>query len=604
MRRTTVCLSLILLISLFSALSSAAVPPTAEEARAFVEEAEANLYDIWLRASHAAWVQNTYIIHDTQILAAEAQKEALAATVDYAKQAARFDGLDLPEDVARKLKLLKLGTSLPVPADPAEQKEVTDLQVAMESTYGKGQYCRPGEDDNAECLDITKMERILAENRNPKELLELWQGWRKISVPMRPQYQRFVELANKGAGELGYEDLGAMWRSNYDMSPEDFSAELDRLWQQLRPLYLQLHAHVRARLSEKYGADIVPPEGSLPAHLLGNLWAQSWIYTYPLVAPPTDDPGFDLTEILQSKDLDEKEMVRYGERFFTSLGLDPLPDTFWERSLFTKPRDRDVVCHASAWDVDSKEDLRIKMCIQVNDEDFRTIHHELGHNFYQRAYNQQPFFFQGSANDGFHEALGDTISLSVTPEYLQQIDLLDTVPSAEGDLGLLMKKALDKIAFFPFALVVDKWRWMVFAGEIQPEDYNKAWWELRQEYQGVVPPVERTEEDFDPGAKFHIPGHVPYTRYFLAHVLQFQFHRALCREAGWEGPLHRCSIYDNKQAGEKLKKMMAMGQSRPWPEALEALTGEKRMDATAIVDYFAPLLDWLKEQNKGRSIGF
>jgi peptidyl-dipeptidase A len=595
---------LTLLLSAFTALPAPAAPPTAEEARAFVEEAEANLYDIWLKASHTAWVQNTYINYDTQILAAEAQQEALAATMDYAKQATRFDGLDLPEDVARKLKLLKLGTSLPVPADPAEQKEVTELQVDMESTYGKGVHCRQGEGGEEECLDITKMERILAESRDPAELLDLWTGWRKISVPMRPQYERFVELANKGAGDLGYDDLGAMWRSNYDMSPQDFSAELDRLWKQLRPLYLQLHAHVRARLAEKYGADFVPADGPLPAHLLGNMWAQSWIYTYPLVAPPAGDPGFDLTEILQSKGLDEKEMVRYGERFFTSLGLDPLPDTFWERSLFTKPRDRDVVCHASAWDVDNKEDLRIKMCIQINDEDFRTIHHELGHNFYQRAYNQQPFFLQGSANDGFHEALGDTISLSVTPEYLQQIDLLDQVPSAEGDLGLLMKKALDKIAFFPFALVVDKWRWMVFAGEIQPEDYNKAWWELRQEYQGIVPPVERTEEDFDPGAKFHIPGHVPYTRYFLAHVLQFQFHRALCREAGWEGPLHRCSIYNNKQAGEKLKKMMAMGQSRPWPEALEAVTGEKRMDATAIVDYFAPLLEWLKEQNKDRPVGF
>ena len=604
MHRTIVCLMLTLLLSSFTALPAPAAPPTAEEARAFVEEAEASLYDIWRKASHTAWVQNTYINYDTQLLAAEAQKEALAATMDYAKQATRFDGLDLPEDVARKLKLLKLGASLPVPADPAEQKEVTELQVAMESTYGKGQYCRQDEGDEEECLDITKMERILAESRDPAELLDLWHGWRKMSVPMRPQYERFVELANKGAGELGYGDLGAMWRSNYDMSPQDFSAELDRLWQQLRPLYLQLHVHVRARLAEKYGADVVPADGPLPAHLLGNMWAQSWINIYPLVAPPAGDPGFDLTEILQSKGLDEKEMVRYGERFFTSLGLDPLPDTFWERSLFTKPRDRDVVCHASAWDVDSKEDLRIKMCIQINDEDFRTIHHELGHNFYQRAYNQQPFFFQGSANDGFHEALGDTISLSVTPEYLKQIDLLDQVPSAEGDLGLLMKKALDKIAFFPFALVVDKWRWMVFAGEIQPEDYNKAWWELRREYQGIVPPVERTEEDFDPGAKFHIPGHVPYTRYFLAHVLQFQFHRALCRQAGWEGPLHRCSIYNNKKAGEKLKKLMAMGQSRPWPEALEALTGEKRMDATAIVDYFAPLLEWLEEQNKGRPVGF
>jgi len=606
LRRTTLCLFLISLLLLFSVHPAVAEDkPTVEQACAFVEEAEARLYELNVRQAHAEWVQNTYISYDTEILAAEAQKNTLAATVDYAKRAARFDGLELPEDLARKLKLLKLSTSLPVPSDPAEQKEVTELQISMEGTYGKGQYCRQRLGaEGEECLDITRMERILASSRDPQELLDLWQGWRKISVPMRPQYQRFAELADKGARELGYADLGAMWRSNYDMSPEDFAAELDRLWQQLRPLYLELYTHVRAKLSEKYGPDLVPPDGPLPAHLLGNMWAQSWLNIYPLVAPPAADPGYDLTEILQSRNFDAIEMAKSGERFFTSLGFDPLPETFWERSLFTKPRDRDVVCHASAWDVDEENDLRIKMCIQINDEDFSTVHHELGHNFYQRAYNRQPYLFRGSANDGFHEALGDTISLSVTPEYLQQIGLLDNVPGADADLGLLMKMALDKLAFFPFALVVDKWRWQVYSGEISPQDYNQGWWKLRTEYQGVVPPVERTEADFDPGAKFHIPGHYPYSRYFLAHVLQFQFHRALCRDIGWTGPLHRCSIYNNKQAGEKLRKMMAMGQSRPWPEALEALTGEKRMDATAIVDYFAPLLEWLKEQNKGRPVGF
>ena len=379
---------------------------------------------------------------------------------------------------------------------------------------------------------------------------------------------------------------------------------MDRLWQQLKPLYDALHAHVRASLARHYGKEVVPEEGFIPAHLLGNMWAQSWANIYPLVAPKGGDPGFDLTKILRARKVDKREMVRYGERFFTSLGFDPLPETFWKRSLFEKPADREVVCHASAWDIDAENDLRIKMCIDITEEDFSTIHHELGHNIYQRAYLHQPPLYRGSANDGFHEGIGDTIALSITPEYLQKIGLLDRVPPPSADLGLLMRMALDKIAFLPFGLLIDQWRWQVFSGKVPPQEYNKAWWELRKKYQGVTAPVERSEEDFDPGAKYHVPASVPYTRYFLATILQFQFHRALCRQAGHQGPLHRCSIYDNKEVGAKLKKMLEMGLSRPWPEALKELTGEDKMDATAILDYFAPLKEWLDQQNQGRKVGF
>ncbi len=214
------------------------------------------------------------------------------------------------------------------------------------------------------------------------------------------------------------------------------------------------------------------------------MWAQGWTNIYPLVAPPNADPGYDLTQILKSKQIDPVSMVHYGERFFMSLGFAALPQTFWERSLFTKPRDREVVCHASAWDVDYVEDLRIKMCIEQKAEDFTTIHHELGHNFYQRAYDQQPPLFRNSANDGFHEAIGDTIALSVTPEYLKQIGLLETVPPASADIGLLLNRALDKVAFLPFGLLIDKWRWEVFSGQVTPENYNKAWWELRRKISG------------------------------------------------------------------------------------------------------------------------
>jgi peptidyl-dipeptidase A len=388
------------------------------------------------------------------------------------------------------------------------------------------------------------------------------------------------------------------------MAPDDFARELDRLWEQVRPLYVSLHAYVRARLREKYGASVVPASGPIPAHLLGNIWAQDWSNIYKLVAPQGADPGYDLTQILQSRGTKPLDMVHYGENFFKSLGFAPLPETFWERSLFVKPRDREVVCHASAWDVDNVDDLRVKVCLDVTAEDFSTIHHELGHNFYQRAYNKQPFLFRDSANDGFHEAIGDTIALSITPEYLVKLGFISKAPDTSKDIGLLLNKALEKIAFLPFGLLIDQWRWKVFSGEIPPEKYNEAWWALRLKYQGIAPPVARSEKDFDPGAKYHVAADVPYTRYFLADILQFQFHRALSHTAGCTGPLNRCSIYGNQAAGKKLNAMLEMGASRPWQDALFELTGQRQMDATAIRDYFAPLQKWLDEQNRGKPVGW
>ncbi len=575
-------------------------PATASEAREFIEEAEARLLDLWIDLGRAQWVQSTYITQDTEIMAAKAYERVIAANMELAKRATRFDRLELPAELRRKLDLLKVALVLPAPDNAAERGELTQIAAALESEYGKGKYCPEG----GECRDLGELSRTLAESRDPAELLEAWVGWRTISPPMRTQYRRFVELGNQGARELGFKDLGAMWRSKYDMPPDEFTAELDRLWGQVRPLYESLHCYVRARLLETYGPEVVSADGPLPAHLLGNMWAQTWSNVYPLVAPAEADPGFDLTERLVAKGVDEREMVRYGERFFTSLGFEPLPETFWERSLFTKPRDREVVCHASAWDINQVDDVRIKMCIEITGEEFSVIHHELGHNFYQRAYSVQPPLFRESANDGFHEGVGDTVALSVTPDYLVAVGLLDAAPDATKDLGVLLRMALDKIAFLPFGLLVDQWRWQVFSGEIPPEGYNAGWWELRERYQGVAAPVARSEADFDPGAKYHVPANTPYTRYFLAHILQFQFHRGLCELAGFEGPLHRCSIYNNREAGARLQQMLEMGASRPWPEALEAVTGQREMDATAILDYFAPLKEWLDEQNEGQVCGW
>ena len=568
---------------------------TIAEGEKFIFETEKRLFDLNIKYARADWIKSTFITDDSEALSAEANKELIAATTELAEQARQYDGLDLSSETQRKMKLLKLSLTLPAPKNPAERDELTKIAASMESDYGKGKYCPDGE--TGKCLSIGELEEIMGNSRDPEELKKIWLGWHQVSPPYRKDYVRFVELSNKGAQELGFKDTGALWRSKYDMDPEAFASEMERLWQQVKPLYESLYTYTRRKLSEKYGPAIVAEDKPIPAHLLGNMWAQSWANIYPLLTTGSGDRGYDLTQILKARNTDAKQMVRYGESFFTSVGFDPLPKTFWDRSMFSKPQDRDVVCHASAWHIDFEKDVRLKMCVQINEEDFTVVHHELGHNYYQLAYAAQPFLFRDSANDAFHEAIGDTIALSVTPPYLKQIGLIDSVPDESSDLGFLLNRALDKVAFLPFGYLVDQWRWKVFSGEISPNDYNKAWWQLREKYQGIAPPVPRSEQDFDPGAKYHVPANTPYARYFLASILQFQFHRALCRQSGFSGPLHQCSIYGNKTAGEKLKAMLEMGLSRPWPEALKAMTGEDKMDATAILDYFAPLKSWLDEQN-------
>jgi peptidyl-dipeptidase A len=576
--------------------------PTVEDATRFVNDAETRLAEMNVEAQRASWVAENFITYDTQIISAKANEKQIALGVDLAKQAARFDNVpSLPYDIRRKLDLIKLALTTPGPSDPARTAEMARIAAEMDALYGAGKY----KDRDGKTVDINETTRIMRTSRDPQQLLEAWAGWHTIARPMKQDYSRFVELTNEGARELGYKDAGAMWRKKYDMPPDAFAGEMDRLWGQVKPLYDSLHCYVRWNLTKQYGEKVVPPGKPIPAHLLGNIWAQEWGNIYDIVEPKGTSRGFDLTEILKAKkDLDAVGMAKMGEHFFTSLGFAPLPQTFWERSLFVKPQDRDVVCHASAWDVDDKDDLRVKMCIEKTADDFTTIHHELGHNFYQRAYNTQPYLYKNSANDGFHEAVGDTIALSVTPAYLVKIGLLDKEPPASSDIPLLLRDALDKVAFLPFGIMIDKWRWKVFSGEIKPKDYNDAWWDLRLQYQGIAPALPRGESEFDAGAKYHIAANVPYARYFLARILQFQFHRALCQAAGQTGPLNRCSIYDNKEAGARLNKMLAMGQSRPWPEALEALSGQKKMDATAMLDYFAPLKLWLDQQNKGQTCGW
>jgi peptidyl-dipeptidase A len=577
----------------------------AAEAREFLRPVEADLLKLWVAREHAGWVKSTFITDDTELLSAAADEAVMEATARYSALAiCRFGAYlkELPADLRRKIDLLRLSISLPAPKDAARRTELARIGSLLEGMYGKGKYCPPRL--KGACLNLEELSELLAKKRDYDQLLDAWQGWHSISPPMREQYARLVEYGNEGARELGFKDLGELWRSRYDMSAQDFEAELGRLWSQVKPLYEDLHCYARGKLQQKYGKDKVPSEGPIPAHLFGNMWSQSWENLFDLLAPAAGKKaaGLDVDKALVAKKVDAKGMVRYGEGFFSSLGFAKLPKTFWERSLFVMPKDREVVCHASAWDVDWVEDIRIKMCIKVGEEDFTTIHHELGHNYYQRAYKGLDPLFRDSANDGFHEALGDTIALSVTPSYLKTIGLLKEAKA--DDTSALLKRALEKVAFLPFGLLIDKWRWDVFAGKTKPAEYNRHWWELREKLQGVKAPVARTEKDFDPGAKYHIPANVPYTRYFLAALLQFQFHRALCKLSGHKGPLHTCSIYGNKEAGRRIEAMMAMGQSKPWPEALKAVTGEERMDASAMLEYFKPLQEWLKEQNKGKVCKF
>ena len=574
------------------------------DADSFVADAEKQLAADSVLNARAQWVNATYITDDTDAIAAEFNARSTELGVRLAKEAARFDGSrNLAPDTRRKLDLLKLGLVLPAPDAPGAADELSAISTRLQSTYGKGRGTLKGKE-----IGGSDIEAAMGTDRNPAELKEMWASWHdNVGKPMKADYARLVEIANKGAVELGYKDVGAMWRSGYDMPPEDFARLMDKLWAQVRPLYEQLHCYTRAKLSARYGASVQKPTGPIRADLLGNMWAQEWGNIYDIVAPKgVGEIGYDIGELLRAQNYDPVRMVKTGEGFYTSLGFAPLPETFWQRSQIVKPADREVICHASAWDIDNLDDLRIKMCTKVVSDDFVTVHHELGHNFYQRAYNKQPHLYKNGANDGFHEAIGDFIALSITPEYLVQIGLLDKskVPSEDKDTGLLLRQAMDKVAFLPFGLLMDKWRWGVFNGSIKPKDYNAAWTALRLQYQGIEPPVERPEDAFDPGAKFHIPGNTPYARYFLARILQFQFYKAACDMAGWKGPLHRCSFYGNKEVGAKLNTMLAMGQSKPWPEALEAFTGSREMDAGPMLAYFAPLMAWLQEQNKDRKCGW
>ncbi|MCY7354109.1 MAG: M2 family metallopeptidase [Lysobacter sp.] len=609
-------------------------PPADETADQFIARVNAELKAMYPDLTAAQWVSSTYITDDTELLSAKSNERYLTQLKSWIEQAKRFEGKQMSPDTARAITLLKLGTSMPPPKDPVKLAELTKLATKMEGMYGSGSYCKT-EGDAKSCRDIGELEDVLRSSRDYDEQLDAWQGWHTISVPMRKDYQRFAELVNEGAKDLGYADTGEMWRSGYDMTPAEIAAETDRLWGQVKPLYEQLHCYTRTKLQAKYGADKGAVNGMLPAHLMGNLWQQDWGNLWDVLEPYAGAGSLDITSTLEQQyqrefalqlskldnslplaeerieaqrtaQLDSaKKMTERAQDFYTSLGMSKLPDSYWQNTQFIKPRDRDVVCHASAWDMNLEGDVRTKMCIKPNEEDFTTIYHELGHVYYYMAYNNLPPLFQTGAHDGFHEAIGDTIVLSMTPQYLQSIGLVgEQQVSNEALINSQMRMALAKVSFLPFGLMIDRWRWGVFDGSITPGNYNTAWWDLKAKYQGVAPATKRGEEFFDPGAKYHVPGNTPYTRYFLSHVLQFQFYKALCDAAGYKGPLYACSFYGNKVAGQKFQAMLAKGASQPWQKTMKEITGGEKMDAAAVLEYFAPLQTWLKQQNEGQTCGW
>ena len=578
---------------------------TSEDLEIFLESVEQENLIEGPTVSSASWISSNFITYDSQKVIADYSKRYTLKALETSRKASSFNELSTTSSNRRQLELLKGSFVMPPPFNDDLAGELSDISTKLEAMYGSGKHCY----EDGLCLDLEAFENIIDSSRDSNELLKAWTGWHEIGKPMKPMYLRMVDIGNQGSQDLGFDGLSDLWFSKYDMPAEEFLAETDRVWDEVKPLYEALHCHVRSKLNEEYGDDVVPIDGPLPVHVLGNMWGQSWSNIYDLVYEKDESKfSVDVTQIIEERKINEQEMVKYAEDFFLSMGFKPLPKTFGERSLFVKPQDRSVVCHASAWNLDTaNNDLRIKMCIEKNEEDFITIHHELGHIFYYQAYNHLPTLFQGGANDGFHEAFGDLLTLSITPDYLNKIGFISIKEASDAKkdpIGLLMKQALEGVVVIPWALTLDKWRSGVFNGEIKESNLNSSWWSMRESYQGITSPVYRSEEYFDPGAKYHIPANTPYTRYYLARIMQYQFHEALCNAMNFNGPLHECSIYGNEVAGEKIISTMAMGQSQPWQDAFENITGSRSLSGSSVMNYYKPLKEWLDKQNENRMCGW
>lgn len=574
-------------------------PPPASSLAPFLIKAESDLDAASQESNRADWVHATNITPDTAWLSSLARERLATLSLRLARQAANFDRASASPVERRKIDLLRRLTSVPPPADADAATRLAGLQTSLSGQYATGSFLYKGRPTS-----LGEAEVLLAKTRNPEEARLLWEGWRDSAKALKPDYIAMAALANQGARELGYADMGELWRSGYDRSPAEVETEIDAEWNQLKPIYTALHCFMRKKLSERYGATVQPRTGPIRAHLLGNMWGQNWGNLFDVTKPEKLDQP-DIDDSLQKAGYTPLRMVKTAEAFYSSLGFESLPASFWTSSQFVKPADRKVDCNPSAWTIDNRTDVRLKMCIRVTRSQFVTVYHELGHNFYNLAYTDQPYLFRKGADDGFHEGIGDFIALSATaPAYYRAIGIVPADAPDIDDVSVLLQQALDKVPLLPFAIALDKWRWGVLAGRISPGEFNSSWWKLVAEYQGMIPPRPRPKDGFDAGAKYHVAENVPYISYLKARFYQYQFHEAACRIAKWKGPLHRCSIYGNKEVGEKLRQMLALGGSRPNSEALALFTGSSEPDPGAMLEYFRPLKTWLDKQNVGERCGW
>ena len=590
------------LLSLCFASPAVAHLSSDAEALAFLTRAEQEIAQADEANQRARWVNQTYLTEDTTWLSARANESFTALQMRLSREAAAFKGPKLAPTTLRRLSLLTLAIRSPSPPDAGEGREWADVQAGLVSDYNR-HYVADGE---RRLGSYGEVRRAMETTDDPAALQQLWVKWHAVGQGLEPAYQRFVELSRVGAKSLGFADVGEIWRAAYDMPPDAMAGDVERLWADIKPLYVQLHCYTRAKLAAAYGTGVQPSDGPIRIELTRNPMGMYWVGAYDRIATDFPAPSYDLDTILESRRPTGRAMAEYADRFWTSMGLPAMPASFWAQSMFDKPRDREVVCPGSVSIVHGPDDVRLKMCAGANAVDFTTVHHEVGHAVYALAYRDQPYLFRASANDAFHEAVADLGALSITPSYLQRIGLIDSsqAPGSDQDLGLLMRMALQRVTFMPFSVIVDKWRWKVFSGQIPPERYDGAWWDLVARYQGLSPMETRREGSFDIASLPHVTSNVSYIRYFYAYLLEFQLFKAACDSAGWKGPLHRCTLYGDQLAGSHLKTMLAMGASRPWQDALAVGAGTAQVSADGMLAYFRPLREFLERENAGRQCGW
>ncbi|XP_059056714.1 angiotensin-converting enzyme-like [Achroia grisella] len=561
----------------------------------------------------ASWNYESNITDHNEELMLQVSLEIAEEEKEYWKETMSYLWHEYEDPDLKRMfkKYSELGTSA-LPED-LNQRLLTAISN-MQSIYAKATICDYKDRNKCDLHVEPDVTDIFANSEDPEELKYTWLEWHKAAgAPSRGNFTEYIQMDNEAAKLNGYDSVAEWWLSEYES--DDSEDQFASLWSQIKPLYQQIHAYVRRQLRLKYGEDVVPTKGPIPAHLLGNIWAQTWGNIEKFTRPYPNKADVDVTSALIAQNYTVLKMFETAEEFFKSLNLSAMPDLFWEKSIIEKPNDgRELVCHASAWDFYDGEDFRIKQCSTLTSAFFKTTHHEMGHIQYYLQYKDQPVIYRGGANPGFHEAVGDVIALSVsTPKHLKVIGLLEDGPEdTESNINQLYKMGLDKIVFLPFAYLLDLFRYGVFRGTTTTRDYNCHYWRLRETLQGVEPPAPRSEDDFDPAAKYHVAADVEYMRYYISYIIQFQFHRSLCQLANEYSPgdssklLSACDIYKSQPAGEALGKMLQMGSSKPWPDAMEALTGQRNMDASGVLEYFEPLHEWLKAENErsGEYIGW